>query len=223
VLTHDIYRPLRKAVSDKSLLFAGRGFTLLLGGVIAGIALAIPLLGGAERVIISITELMVVPLLAPILIGLLSKKVNAGALWLTACTCVPLGLALHFQLITAPADSAVAQWLLSQSKTFVGVVLPVVIVLVAHLRARGEDPRWRNIEALQAVELEAANRQPGQADHTPAKIIGWSMLVLGAGMLCLLPLNPGQRSMILLFALLIGAIGLTVMYLAKRADDDTKI
>ena len=223
VLTHDIYRPLRKAVSDKSLLFAGRGFTLLLGGVIAGIALAIPLLGGAERVIISITELMVVPLLAPILIGLLSKKVNAGALWLTACTCVPLGLALHFQLITAPADSAVAQWLFSQSKTFVGVVLPMAIVLIVHLRARGEDPRWRNIEALQAVELEAANRQPGQADHTPAKIIGWSMLVLGAGMLCLLPLNPGQRSMILLFALLIGAIGLTVMYLAKRADDDTKI
>ena len=196
---------------------------MLLGAVIAGIALCIPLLGGAERVIISITELMVVPLLAPILFGLLSKKVNAGALWLTAGICIPLGLALHFQLVNPPADSAVGQWLLAQSKTFVGVVLPVVIVLIAHFRSRGEDRHWKNIESLQAIELETASRQTGQADHTPAKIIGWSMLVLGAGMLCLLPLNPGQRGMILLFSLLVASIGVAILLLAKRASSsDTK-
>jgi len=211
VLTHDIYRPLRKKVTDKGLLFAGRGFTLLLGALIAGIALCIPMLGGAERVIISITELMVVPLLAPILIGLLSKKVNAGALWLTAGICIPLGLALHFQLITPPPDSAIAQWLFAQSKTFVGVVLPMAIVLVAHFRARGVDRHWKNIESLQAVELESAAKQPGKADSTPAKIIGWSMVVLGVGMLCLIPLNPGQGGMILLFALLIAAISFTIL------------
>ncbi|MFU8892709.1 MAG: sodium:solute symporter family transporter [Luteolibacter sp.] len=216
VLTHDIYRPLRKHITDKSLLFAGRGFTLLLGSLIAGIALCIPRLGGAERVIISITELMVVPLLAPILVGLLSKKVNARALWLTAGICIPLGLALHFKLITAPADSALGQWLLAQSKTFVGVVLPMTIVLIAHFRARGIDGRWKNIESLQAIEVEAAARQTGEADHTPAKIIGWMMVVLGAGMLCLLPVNPGQRGIILLFALLIAVIGLAVLGVVKH-------
>ncbi|MCH7226814.1 Na+:solute symporter [Haloferula sp. A504] len=220
VLTHDIYRPLRNQITDRSLLLAGRLFTLLLGAVIAGIALCIPMLGGAERVIISITELMVVPLLAPILIGLLSRKVNVGALWLTAGICIPLGLMLHFRLIVPPQDSAIGQWLFDQSKTFVGVVLPMVIVLVAHLRARGVDHRWRRIEALQAAETEAEATRTGRADAAPARIVGWSMVVLGAGMTCLIPLNPGQRSIILLFALLVAAIGLAMLggarYLQSR-------
>ena len=221
VLTHDIYRPLRKKVTDKGLLFAGRGFTMLLGALIAVIALCIPMLGGAEKVIIAITELMVVPLLAPILIGLLSKKVNAGALWLTAGTCIPLGLALHFKLINPPPDSPIAQWLFDQSKTFVGVVLPMAIVLVAHFRARGVDRHWNNIEALQAIELEAVAKQSGKADNTPARIVGWSMVVIGLGMICLLPVNPGQRVIILLFATAIAGIGITMLYGARKSKSKT--
>ncbi|MEX1049629.1 MAG: hypothetical protein WED15_08880 [Akkermansiaceae bacterium] len=219
VLTHDIYHPLRKKVTDKNLLSAGRGFTVMLGALIAGIALCIPMLGGAERVIISITELMVVPLLAPILIGLLSKKVNVGALWVTAAVCIPLGLALHFGLITPPEDG-IGKWLFSHSKTFVGVVLPMAIVLIAHLRARGEDRRWQHIEKLQTLEREVEARQSGKADSAPAKIVGWSMVMLGAGMLCLIPLNPGQRTIIFLFAVFIAAIGLSMLggarYLKKK-------
>jgi len=211
VLTHDIYRPWRKKTSEKSLLFAGRGFTLFLGLLIAGIALCIPMLGGAEKVIISITELMVVPLLAPVLIGLLSKRVNVAALWLTAGICIPLGLALHFELIVPPNDSPFWQWLFSHSKTFVGVVLPMAIVLIAHLRARGIDQRWQNIEELQAAERDAEAEASGKADATPARIVGWSMVVLGIGMLCLLPVNPGQRITILSFGLLVAMIGLAIL------------
>ena len=211
VLTHDIYRPLKKKVTENGLLFTGRIFTLLLGIVIAGIALCIPMLGGAERVIISITELMVVPLLAPILIGLLSKKVNVSALWITAGICIPLGLLLHFKLITPPQDSAVGQWFFDQSKTFVGVVLPMIIVLVSHLRARSVDGRWQQIEELQSAAHEAESTRSGKADAAPARIVGWSMVLLGAGMTCLIPLNPGQRGIILLFALLVAMIGLAIL------------
>jgi SSS family transporter len=215
VLTHDIYRPLRKAVTDRGLLRAGRVFTLLLGAMIAVVALCIPMLGGAEKTIISITELMVVPLLAPILIGLLSKKVNVGALWLTAGICIPLGLALHFELITSPQDG-MGKWLFDQSKTFVGVVLPIVIVLIAHLRASGVDRHWHNIESLQANEREAEANQSGEADGTPAKIVGWSMVALGLGMAGLLPVNPGQRGIILIFSMLIAAIGISILACAKQ-------
>lgn len=214
VLTHDIYRPLRKAVTDQSLLRAGRVFTLVLGAVIAVVALCIPMLGGAEKTIISITELMVVPLLAPVLIGLLSKKVNVGALWLTAGICIPLGLALHFGLITSPQDG-MGKWLFDQSKTFVGVVLPIIIVLIAHFRAPGVDSRWKNIEALQANERETEVNQSGKADGTPAKIVGWSMVVLGLSMTGLLPVNPGQRGIILIFSILIAAIGISILACAK--------
>lgn len=210
VLTHDIYRPLRTAVSDRDLLRAGRWFTLLLGTLIAAIALCIPMLGGAEKVIISVTELMVVPLLAPVLFGLLSKKVSAGALWTTAGICIPLGLALHFKLIASPSQG-VGKWMFDQSKTFVGVVLPMAIVLIAHLRARGEDRNWRNVEALRSMEPGTESGGPGKADGAPARIVGWSMVVIGLGMVLLLPINPGQRGMILLFALLIAGIGTAML------------
>lgn len=206
VLTHDIYRPLKKKVSEESLLFTGRIFTLLLGMLIAVIALCIPMLGGAERVIISITELMVVPLLAPILIGLLSKKVNVSALWLTAGICIPLGLMLHFQLLMPPQNSALGQWFFDQSKTFVGVILPIFIVLIAHSRAGGVDRRWQQIE-----EHSATATPPAKTDAGPARIVGWSMVVLGSGMMFLIPLNPGQGGIILLFAMIIAAIGLAIL------------
>lgn len=222
VLTHDIYRPMRQAITDKGLMVAGRWFTVLLGVLIAAIALCIPWLGGAEKVIISITELMVVPLLAPILMGLLSRKVNAGALWLTAGICIPLGLALHFKLINSPPDG-LGKWLFDQSKTFVGVVLPMIIVGIAHVRARGEDGRWKNIEKLQAIESEVVEaRQSGEVDNSPARIVGWSMVVIGSGMLCLLPINPGQRVIILLFGLFIAVIGGVMLLRVKLSGSSNK-
>jgi Na+/proline symporter len=216
VLTHDIYRPLRKAMSDRHLLAAGRWFTLLLGAIIAGIALCIPRLGGAEKVIISITEIMVVPLLAPILLGLVSRRVNTSALWATAGICIPLGLAMHFGWIAPDSSSGLGRWLKDQSMTVIGVVLPLIILLIAHFRSRGVDKHWKNIEELRSREQAAQETRPqAQADHSPARIVAWSMVALGAGMACLLPINPGQRLIILIFALILAAIGAGMLWLTK--------
>jgi Na+/proline symporter len=216
VLTHDIYRPLRKGVSDQKLLIAGRWFTLLLGTLIAGIALCIPMLGGAEKVIIAITEVMVVPLLAPILIGLLSKKVNTAALWTTAGVCIPLGLAMQFGWISPNPSSDLGKWLVEQSKTIIGVILPMIIVLIAHFRASSVDRRWANIEELQAREIAVVAALPkAEADNGPARIVAWSMIVLGVGMACLLPINPGQRLIIFLFAIVLVAIGAVMLWINR--------
>jgi Na+/proline symporter len=221
VLTYDIYKPLRKGINDKSLLLAGRIFTVLLGALIAGIALAIPLLGGAEKVIISITEMMVVPLLAPILLGLLSKRINVVALWTTAGVCIPLGLSLHFGWIPAPQDGGALKWLFDQSKTFVGVVLPILIALAAHFMARSEDKRWKNIETLQAAEEEVEAVATVVSDNGPARIVGWSMVVLGIGMLSLVPINPGERAVIALFSLAVIGIGIATLALSRISKSNT--
>lgn len=216
VLTQDIYRPLRRAMSDKHLLAAGRWFTLLLGSVIAAIALCIPRLGGAEKVVISITEIMVVPLLAPVLFGLLSKRVNTGALWATAGICIPLGLAMHFGWIAPAVSSGAGRSLKDQSMTIIGVILPLIILLVSHFRSRGVDRHWKNIEELQTREQEAVVARPLAApDHSPARIVAWSMVALGAGMACLLPINPGDRIIILIFALVLAAIGAGMLWLTR--------
>jgi Na+/proline symporter len=217
VLTHDIYRPLRKAMNDKHLLAAGRWFTLLLGALIAGIALCIPRLGGAEKVIISITEIMVVPLLAPILMGLLSKRVNTRTLWITAGICIPLGLAVHFGWLVPDQQSAAGRWLKDQSMTLIGVVLPLLILLISHFATRGVDRNWANIEELRARESAAVEaRTSSEPDHSPGRIVAWSMVALGAAMACLLPINPGSRLVILIFALVLAGIGAAMLWRLKR-------
>lgn len=212
VLTQDIYRPLRKTMTDRHLLAAGRWFTLLLGAVISALALCIPMMGGAEKVIISVTELMVVPLLAPILFGLLSRRISTGTLWTTAGICIPLGMAFHFGWIQTDTGTPIGNWLNNQSMTLIGVILPLIIVLIAHLRTRKVDRRWANIEELRANEQTAAESRPGgPADHSPARIVASSMMVLGASMACLIPINPEQRHLILIFALVLAATGAAIL------------
>lgn len=228
VLTHDIYRPLRKAVTENGLLIAGRFFTVLLGALIAGIALLIPRLGGAERMIVAVTELMVVPLLAPVLWGLLSKRVEAGALWLTAGICIPLGLLLHLGFAEPDLDGSDAGflhglksrggfwlWLSFNSKTVVGVVLPVLIMLTLHATRRGESRRWKRIEELGHPQTKG--EAAVQGSPLPTRIVGGSLLVLGAGMSLLIPLNPGRWSTIAMFSGAVAAIGAAILIHSFRS------
>ncbi len=228
VLTHDIYRPLRKTISDAGLLRAGRLFTLLLGGAIAAIALLIPRLGGAEKVIIAATELMVVPMLAPILFGLLSRRLDHRALWGSAGLCIPLGLALHVGFTPPRADGSGAgflhplmqdggfwEWLSFNSKTLVGVVLPLLIVALCRLRSNG---------AVAAKSVRHGNLNDGDEpggcdplpqDTLPQRIVGFGLVALGGGMLALLPVNPGQRLTLVLFAAMLLLIGAAILFRSR--------
>ena len=75
VLTNDFYKSfINPQASEKKLVNTGRTFTALLGAFLVTIAILVPYMGGAEKLIISINSLLVVPLFAPTLWGLFSKK-----------------------------------------------------------------------------------------------------------------------------------------------------
>jgi len=78
VLTNDFYRAwLRPQASQRALVRVGRGMTLVLGAALVCVALSVPFMGGAERIVLSITSMLVVPLLAPSLWGLFSRRIEA--------------------------------------------------------------------------------------------------------------------------------------------------
>lgn len=138
VLTNDIYRPLATDAGDeRRMLQAGRVFTIALGVLIAIVALMTPRLGGAAKVIIGVTEVMVVPLLAPALAGLFFSKIRATVIWITVGICFPLGLIAKFSPWIG--DS----WL--GNTTVTGVLLPVVITaayLIFHLATERGENNW---------------------------------------------------------------------------------
>jgi 4-hydroxybenzoate polyprenyltransferase len=103
------------------------------------------------------------------------------------------------------------------------VVLPLIILFIAHLRSCGGVCRWKNIEDLQIREQEASDARPNaEPDHSPARIVAWSMVALGAGMACLMPINPGNRVIILIFALVLVAIGAAMFRATKMPTHKDK-
>jgi len=61
------------------------------------------------------------------------------------------------------------------------------------------------------------------ASTLPARIVGWSMLVLGLGLLCLIAVNPCQRGIIALFGGVLAVVGLAVFGAAKCFEKKTRV
>ena len=192
VLTNDIWRVLRSGpVTDRQTLRAGRVFTMLLGVVLIGIALAIPHLGGAEKVIVSITELMVVALLAPTLWGLFSQRLRASAVWITAAISFIAGVLVRFvfQMDSTPM------------KTFTGVVLPVLVLAILQQLSRSTAPGYLRLSDFKATVKPSP--PSGSIGNLPARIVACSIAL--CGVLILLPLIWDRQSAAILlgFALVL--------------------
>jgi SSS family solute:Na+ symporter len=219
VLTSEIYRAFRPYAGESQLVRIGRAFTVLLGVLITAIALAIPFMGGAERVIVAATELMVVPLLAPMLWGLFNSRVPTRALWLTAGICFPLGLLFRFGL--PDGDGGLLIWLHMNDKlieTFIGVLLPLIITAGVALSAHDDSPGWARVAALERAP-ERTRERP-KASHIPALVVGLSMGVCSLMMAALVFVNDENRLTMAVFALVLAVISGATFLVARRTRDE---
>lgn len=231
VLTHDIYRPLRKvAETSRELVTAGRIFTILLGIVIIGIALAIPALGGAERVIVGITELMVVALLAPAVWGLFSRTINGKAVWITggiglgAGLLVRGGLAAGGLLEDVVGFQTLAQWVQANGTyvtTFTGVVLPIAILGVIQMLTKKPAAGYARVEALARIRNEEDAASPSLPSRMPAIIVGWALLACAVMMTVLVVVNQdgGDRLVIGIFGAIVLLLGIAILVGSRKVAD----
>lgn len=219
VLTDEFYRRLfRPNATEKHLVQAGRGFTLLLGAVLVGVALAIPYLGGAEKIIVSITSLMVGPLLAPTIWGLFSKRITIGAVWATASISFVLGAICKLGLsaggwLVNESTQGVSDWIINNDKTvdlLIGVMLPVAVLIVLQLLNKNTAPGWTKVATLMA-ETGKSGVKP-EASATPGLIVSGWLFACAALMFALMPFSETGSmqlaffgAILLLIALLIAA------------------
>lgn len=222
VLTHDIYRPLVRAVSPQRLVMVGRIFTVLLGAVVVAVALRIEAWGNVRTVIIGITELMVVALFAPSLWGLFSRRIRGSAVWITGLTGFALGALVRFgfgtagPLTTLAPLQGIAGWLAANTSmvnTLTGVVVPVVILGIVELFSRGIAPGWERVQGLPPLEMEAAD--PLTID-LPARMVGWCLIACGAVNVSLVFVNDENRGLIAGFSLVVALIGIFILRGVRR-------
>ena len=216
VLTQDIIVPMLKTrPAEQSLVRIGRVMTLVLGIVMTAVALMVPLLGGAEKVILSITSLIVGPLLLPMIWALFSRKVTSVDVIITVGTCFILGLIVRFGLSDTSVFSALPGFnalvaLVEASprnvEVLMGVVLPAVLMAIAERRRKVPAPGFA---AVQKLAARAEQKQPELSMTElvqPARVIGWSLAACAAGMLGLALFLPGDQSLLWISVALLGAM-----------------
>jgi len=207
VLTNDFYRRLLGPnASETRLVGVGRVMTVLLAGVLIGVALGVPHAGGAEKVILSVTALMVGPLLLPSVWGLFSKRVTQRCIWWTAGICFAVGALVKFGLSQRGFLSGIEglrsfyAWIQANLRTvevFVGVVLPTLILSVIELSSRGTS---EGFEKVAAKTQEHMHRPEPKMSRLPALVVSWVIGLCGLLMALLAVANQDQRKVLAVFS-----------------------
>lgn len=227
VLTNDFYRAvLNPWASERRLVIVGRFFTILLGVILVIMALLVPKMGGAEKLIVSINSLLVVPLFAPTLWGLFSKRIGIREMVIVALTSFGIGLMLRFGFAVNPLISEghrfwnFAQFLSENAKNvevLVGVILPLLMLFGFELFKQGTDAGAANVE--QWIKEQHA-RELGHENHGfdpfPSRMVMWSLFAMGAWMGLLGILGEEGRTVVLSFAAFLVLLGTVIRGIISR-------
>ena len=202
VFTYDIFKPLRPAASDRTLMRVGRSFTFVYGSLITLMAALIPYCGGAERVVVSILTLVISPLFIPSLWGLYSRRIGQRSVF--------VAMGITFAAAILVKTGWVAGGLAGRHPEFVdafiGLVFPVAILAAIELcsRRRPDDAGWNRLSAVYETEgkmltesQKAKNREAGAMySQLAVTILTGTYGAIGIIMLLLALLND-ERSMYL--------------------------
>ena len=181
VLTNDFYRPiLNPKANDKKLVAVGRSFTAIIGILLIVMAILIPAMGGAEKVIITINSLLVVPLFAPTLWGVFSKKIGIKQMLIVALTSFGIGVLLRFGLpaVTEKGDPLweLTNYVLNNKKMvelFVGVLLPVCMLFLFEVMLRSTDKGAKRLDTKRS-ESHAVIAAAEKGHPSTPSLLRWS-------------------------------------------------
>ena len=226
VLTNDFYRPLwNPHAKEKTLVFVGRFFTALIGILLIVMALLVPAMGGAEKVIVTINSMLVVPLLAPTLWGVFSKKIGIRHMLIVALTSFGIGMLLRFgmPLLTREGDVlwGVTEYVLRNKKMvelFNGVLLPVFMLGCFELTLRAKDAGADKLDlkCAESVATIAAAETDRTFDPYPARMVMFSLLLLSAWMLFIGIREPAERGVLLSVGFVLLVVGIAIEFFLRR-------
>ena len=218
VLTNDFFKALvRPNATERLLVLVGRLFTLVLGVLLVATAIIVPQLGGAEKLIVTINNLLVVPLYAPALWGLFSRKIGIREMVIVILVSFMVGAVLRFGVAGNPwiveGDTlyAFAKLLANNTKNvevLVGVLLPVAMLFTFEWLKKKDDKAGGEVARMLLESSERPSEQSeGRFDPLPAMMVMTSVLVIG-GWMCLLGIwQDESRTELMVFAFILLILG----------------
>lgn len=222
--TTEVYQRLfNPDASDKQLVFVGRLFTVLLGGVVIAGALLIPRYGYTSF-ILDLTTLLTGPLVLPTIWGLFSKKIGIKAVWGTtligfvAAALIKFGFSEGGFLTSVELLQPFSEWVAAHQRIAdltSGIIVPFIALVVLELIAKVEHPGWARV---QTSKQSFHATEDAQSSTMPAKMVAATLTAIGLIMGVLAILNNEQRIVLMLFALSLVAIAAVVFFIIRTAD-----
>ena len=212
VFTYDIYQKNNGHCSEKRLILVGRIFTAVFGALVIVFALLIPVVGGAERVIVSFITMVIGPLAIPAVWGLFSKHIGKKAVWysmgITYVTgffvkgMVESGTMIHRWVEQSPITSYI-QSNVAFVEALVGLAIPVVILTIMEIisRRRGIHLGWEEIKKAIAKEDSSVSITDTSFARFAVKVLLWTFAGLGLFIGVLALFQDQQRDVMLYFSL----------------------
>ncbi len=178
VFTNDIYKLLRPATSEATLMKIARVSTIGFGVAAIVVAMLIPLMGGIVNVVISVGALTGVPLYLPLIWSLFTQRINSRIL--ISVTTISLAINAIFKFITP----SIFDFALNRAEEMVvGVAVPAIMLLGVELYMRrrnivGDDYL---LEAARADDGDSAEQQleAEKSNKSSIFIIGLGALIAG--------------------------------------------
>lgn len=228
VLTWDFYRGMfHRDADEKRLLLVGRITTAALGVLLIILAICVPMLGGAENIIITITSMIIGPLLLPTVWGLVSKRVDIKAVWYPVIICFPIGFITSLGLcnngfLTGIDFFSGAADFVQHNNRFVemviGMVIPLIILSFLEIRGTDADKGWLRL----SKSVEARKEEPSPVvSSLPGQIVAWNCLILGL-LLGGVGLMQEKAFLIYVFAFLMTGIAAVLFILIALTKKKTK-
>jgi len=222
--TTEVYQALfNKNASDRQLVFVGRVFTLILGGIVIAGSLLIPKYG-YTRFIIDLTTLLTGPLVLPTIWGLFSKKIGIKAVWMTtlagfaAAVIVKFGLSENGFLTGIELLQPISAWVTSNMRIAdltAGIMVPLIVLILLELIATKEHISVKKIELSKQAFQETV---VVQSSTLPAKMIITTLIIIAIVMTILSFTNPAQRGILLTFSAMLFAIAGMVFFAIRRSS-----
>lgn len=210
VFTNDIFKQLRPATKEATLMRVARISTIGFGILAIVIALLIPLMGGIVHVVISVAALTGVPLYLPLIWTLFSKNLNGKVI--VGTTLVSLAINALFKFVTPWAFG----FAFSRSQEMVvGVCVPALILLCCEVyhKLSGSTVSIPMMVKEQTVASESAKKD----NKYSIMIIGLGAMIAG-GFISILGVMAGEQKIVPLIVggvLLFGGVA-TFVYSRKK-------
>ena len=219
VLSEQFYRRLvRPKASESQMLRMGRIFTFAIGTILILVALLVPYAGGAEKIVLTITAMLLGPLMAPTVWGLLTSRVGFRALLAASLTSFAVGLIVKFILNTDGllGSSLLGLWTQGNPRIadiIVGAVVPNIILAAAHYSSTRVHPGWIETERRISAYEPATG---GSDSHGSSEVVTISLAGTGLLMLALLLFDDRGRVPLAIFGMLMITLAVAIRLFSRR-------